>query len=127
MIRLFISTVIGIMVGVGVGLYVGWVAVPVEYTDSPMSELAPRYKDDYTMMVASAYLVDSSIEGAIARLRLLGVDNVPEYVQTTTERYITNSRDIEDIRKLVTLAEGLGRLTPPMERFRTLEPAGGQG
>lgn len=127
MIRLFISTVLGIIIGVGIGLYVGWVAAPIEYTSSPMSELAQRYQDDYTVMVASGYIVDENIDGAIARLRLLGVDNIPAYVQDITERYITNSRDIDDIRKLVNLAEGLGRLTPPMERFRTLGTSGVQG
>ena len=126
MIRLFLSTVIGILVGVGIGLTIGWVVAPVQYTDSSMSDLAPRYQDDYTVMIASGYLLDNNVDGAIARLRLLGVENVPAYVQDITERYITNSRDLDDIRKLVNLAEGLGRLTPPMERFRTLSATGAQ-
>ena len=120
--RLFISTVIGILLGLGIGLYVGWVAVPLEYTDSPLSDLNPRYQETYTLMVAEGYLSDGDIEGALRRLSALGVDNVPLYVQELTERYITTSRDVNDIRILVALSAGLGRLTPPMENFQQLSP-----
>ena len=49
-------------------------------------------------MIASGYQTDGDALGAVERLRLLGVDNVPEYVQTVTERFITNSRDLGEIR-----------------------------
>jgi hypothetical protein len=120
MTRLFLSTVIGILTGIGLGLLIGWQIAPVEYINSPMSDLAQRHKDDYTLMIAAGYLTDGDVSGAIERLRVLGVDNVPAYVQDTTERFITNSRDIDEIRQLVALSEGLGRLTPPMENFRQL-------
>jgi hypothetical protein len=68
-------------------------------------------------MIAAGYLADGDASGAVERLSVLGVDNVPLYVQELTERYITNSRDIEDIRHLVALADGLGRLTPIMEPY----------
>lgn len=124
MLRLFISTVIGAIIGLGIGLFYGWEIDPVAYVDSPIADLSQRYKDDYTVMVASAYLLDADVNAAIDRLRVLDVDNVPAYVQETTERFITNSRDLEDIIRLVALAEGLGRLTPPMENFRQLRPTG---
>ncbi len=120
MARVFLSTVIGVMVGIGLGLLFGWVIAPVEYTDSPMSALADRYQEEYTLMIAAGYLVDRDASAAVERLSRLGVENVPAYVQELTERYITNSRNVEDIRLLVALSEGLGRLTPPMERFREL-------
>ncbi|MGB1287672.1 MAG: hypothetical protein ACPG7F_14130, partial [Aggregatilineales bacterium] len=64
------------------------------------------------------YVVDGDVNAAVERLRPLQTDNIPDYVQDTTERYISNSRDLDDIRKLVALSEGLGRLTPLMENFR---------
>lgn len=125
MIRFFFSAAIGAALGLLIGLYIGWEVAPVEFVDSPLPELSRTYRDEYTIMVASGYLVDRDINGAIERLRRLGEENVPEYVQATAERYITNSREVDDIRKLVTLAEGLGRLTPPMEQFRQLPTTGG--
>lgn len=118
--RTLTSLLIGLVLGVLVGLYLGWVQFPVEYVDSPMEDLEQRAQDNYTVMIAAGYQFDKDGLGAVERLRRLGVDNVPEYVQTVTERFITNSRDLNEIRLLVTLANGLGRLTPIMEPFLDL-------
>ena len=116
--RFIISLLIGLAVGLGLGLYLGWVQFPVEFVNSPITELAPRYKDEYTVMIAAGYAADQDLVGAVERLRVLGVENIPAYVQETTERYITNSRNVDDIRYLVILAEGMDRLTPIMEPYR---------
>lgn len=116
--RLIISLLIGLAVGLGLGLYLGWVQFPVEFVNSPMTDLAPRYKDEYTVMIATGYAADGDLVGAVERLRVLGVENIPAYVQETTERYITNSRNVDDIQYLVILAEGMDRLTPIMEPYR---------
>jgi len=117
-VRFIISLLIGLAIGIGLGLYLGWVQFPVEYVNSPITDMAPRYKDEYTVMIATGYAADGDLVGAVERLRVLGVENIPAYVQETTERYITNSRNVDDIRYLVILAEGLDRLTPIMEPYR---------
>jgi hypothetical protein len=118
--RFVFSLAIGLATGILAGLILGYVVFPVEYIDSPMSNLAQRYKDDYTVMVAKGFADERDVEGALQRLAVLGVENVPEYVQSVTERYITNSRDVEEIRYLVILSEGFGRLTPIMEPYRQI-------
>jgi hypothetical protein len=117
MIRVFVSTVIGVIVGIAMGIAIAWGLVPTEFNQSRLSDLNQNYKDDYVVMIAVGYVSDRDVNGALSRLSLLGVDNVPAYVQDATERYITNSRDIDDIRLLVALSEGFGRLTAPMEAF----------
>lgn len=124
MTRAFVWLVVGVLVGGAIGLFTGWVVAPTEYVNSPLRDLALRHKDDYTIMVAQGYSRERDALGAVERLRLLGVDNVPQYVQETAERFITTSRNVDEIRLLVNLAEGLGRLTPLMENFRALNPAG---
>jgi ABC-type antimicrobial peptide transport system permease subunit len=120
--RVLISIVVGILIGLLSGLFIGWVVAPTEYVNSPMTALAQRWRDEYTVMIAAGYAVDRDLNGALERLRRLGVPNVPQYVQEITERYITNSRNVADIRLLVRLAEGFGRLTPLMQDFRSLDP-----
>jgi hypothetical protein len=122
--RLFLSVVIGVVLGIAGGLFVGWVLAPTEYVDSPMRGLATRYQEEYTVMVAAGFSVDRDVNAVLQRLAPLGQDNIPQYVQSLTERYITLSRDVDDIRLLVILSEGLGRFTPVMENFRTLNPEG---
>lgn len=120
--RLLLSLLGGILIGLLSGLFIGWVVAPTEYINSPMTALAQRWRDEYTVMIAAGYAVDRDLNGALERLRRLGVPNVPQYVQEITERYITNSRNVADIRLLVRLAEGFGRLTPLMQDFRNLNP-----
>lgn len=116
MVRVFISTVVGVIIGIAIGIGLGW-SFPAEFTNSTLPELSQIHQDNYTVMIAAGYVGDGDISGAFERLQRLGVENVPAYVQNTTERYITNSRELDDIQLLVALAEGFGRLTPVMETF----------
>src|SRR5690606_2474225 len=115
------SLLIGVPIGLAAGVYLGWVQFPVEYTNSSMQALAPRYQDEYTVMVSEAYLVDRDAEAALRRLAVLGKENVPDYVQDLTERYITQS-NVPAIPSMVALAEAMGRLTPLMEVYRMPPP-----
>jgi MFS superfamily sulfate permease-like transporter len=125
MTRFLVSFFVALLVGVGIGLYLGWVQFPVQFIDSAASSLAQTHKDDYTLMIAAGYAADEDLDGAIERLRVLGIQDVPSYVQATTERLISNSRGVEEIRLLVNLAEGMGRLTPMMEPYRQVTLPGG--
>lgn len=116
--RFLISLLVALIIGAALGLYLGWVQFPTRAGSSPAEALDSRYKDDYVVMIASSYLVDRDVTAALDRLRFVGVPNIPAYVQDVTERYITGSRAVEDIQRLVALAEGLGRLTPIMEPYR---------
>lgn len=121
MIRFLLSLLVGLLIGAAVGLYLGWGPFPVKYLNSPASNLDQRYKDEYTIMVAFGFQIDKDPIGAVDRLRVLGVENVPAYVQEVTERFITNSQNVDHIRYMVALSEGLGRLTPIMEPYRMVE------
>jgi hypothetical protein len=125
MLRFLVSLIVGVLVGIGGGLLLGWGPFAVEYVDSPATDLAAPFKDDFTVMVADGFRVDEDLTSAIERLRILGIENIPEHIQNTTERYISDSRDINDIRSLVALSEALGRLTPIMEPYRIVTVPGG--
>lgn len=122
MFRFLISLMVALVIGGLIGLYLGWIQFPVQFVNSPAASLTERYKDEYTVMIAAGYLKDGDLSGALDRLRVLGVQNIPAHVQFVTERYISNSRDANDIAFLVALAEAVGRLTPIMEPYRQLQP-----
>jgi hypothetical protein len=124
MLRFLISLITGLVLGALIGLYLGWVQFPVQFVNSPASSLSERAKNDYMVMVAAGYLEDGDLGGAVERLRLLGVPNIPAYVQQVTENYISNSQDVDDISYLVALAEAVGRLTPIMQPYRRVSVPG---
>ncbi len=111
------SLLIGVLIGLVVGVFLGWEQFPVEYTNSSMSALAPRYQEDFTVMVAEGYLYDQDINGALTRLQPLGKENIFNYIQDLTERLISQSK-VSAIPPMVALAEAVGRLTPAMEIYR---------
>lgn len=121
--RAALSLLVGLLIGVGAGLYIGLVQFPVEYTDAAMPRLLPAYRDEFTVMVAYGYLADDNLAAAIDRLLPLGAENVPQHIQETAERFISTSRGVNDVRALVALAEAAGRLTPIMEPFRPVDAA----
>jgi hypothetical protein len=124
MLRFLLSLITGLIIGAVIGLYLGWVQFPVQFVNSPASSLSERAKNDYMVMVAAGYLEDGDLGGAVERLRLLGVPNIPAYVQQVTENYISNSQDVDDISYLVALAEAVGRLTPIMQPYRRVSVPG---
>lgn len=119
--RFLRSLIFGLSVGAVFGLYFGWLRFPSDYRSSEMSALEQRYKDDYTIMVAAGYAYDGDAAAAIERLERLGVEDAADYARQTAERVIVaSSRSLSDIRLLIGLADGLGRLTPMMKPFLSL-------
>jgi hypothetical protein len=60
-----------IAVGVGAGLFYGWIINPVKYVDTSAASLRADYKTDYVLMVAEIYQADGKLDQAISRLALV--------------------------------------------------------
>jgi hypothetical protein len=123
--RIALSVFLGLIVGIGVGLLLGWVVAPVQRSNSALRELSRRYKDEYTVMVAIGYQIDGDLNEAINRLKPLGVSgefNVFAYMKDVTERFISEEgtgREA-DIRSLVELTCDMDAdlCSEAMQRFR---------
>ena len=55
---------LSIAIGVGLGLYYGWVVSPIEYVDTNLDTLRADFRADYTLMVAETYTRDPDIKKA---------------------------------------------------------------
>lgn len=117
--RFLIALLVGGVIGLTVGLLLGWGPFPVVTVDSQMRTLSQADKDRYTVMVAKAFEVDRDVNEALDRLRPLGVENIPAYVRDVTERKIseTGTGNQAEIRYLVSLSSTLGYFTVPMQPF----------
>ncbi len=70
----WLAFLIAIAVGIGLGLYYGWIVSPVAYVDTAPNTLRADYKADYVLMVAEAYQADHDLQSARRTLALLGAD-----------------------------------------------------
>lgn len=63
--RLVYPGLLGLALGLGLGLLVGWVLWPVQYTNTAPAQLRQDYRTDYILMVAAAYRVEGDLEAAV--------------------------------------------------------------
>ncbi|MEA3308938.1 MAG: hypothetical protein U9Q70_05445 [Chloroflexota bacterium] len=111
--------VIGLVAGLGLGLLVGWVLVPVQYYDTDPSALHPAYRDEYLHLVARTYAVDHQLNAAQTRLRRLEATTPSAPLCELTARLIATDAPTTTITPLAWLAHDLNAATPPMAPYLT--------
>jgi len=109
--RWIIRAVIGATVGLALGFAIGWWLWPVEYTHTAPAVLRQDYRDDYVVMVATAYEVEGDLERARERLELLDSQEPAAPVVELAERLVAAGGNGEDITRLARLARAFG-VTP---------------
>ena len=109
----------GLAVGVGLGLYIGWVAAPVQYVDTAPDSLQRAFKDDYVLMIASAYAGDGNLQSARTQLAGLGYDDPAAAVSAAAQRLSAAGVPDADQQRLDALAQALGA---PAEATRLATP-----
>ncbi|MCS6870498.1 MAG: hypothetical protein RML95_07790 [Anaerolineae bacterium] len=125
--RFTLVLLVGMLIGIGIGLTLGWLVLPAPESASPLNRLARRHQEEFALMVAAAYEVDNDLSAAIERLRLLGMADPFTYMRDFTERFILQAgvaRERE-ARLLVQLSCAMGLCTEPMQPF--LLPAASSG
>jgi hypothetical protein len=112
-----VLVVLGLIAGLGIGLLIGWVLVPVKYVDTSLADLHTDYKEEYTLLVASAYAYDHDLDKAQSRLEQLGVPNLQAWISPLIDETIDQGHDEAEIQALVALAEALGVNNPQMAAY----------
>ena len=85
----------GVVIGLALGLAVGWWFWPVQYTNTAPDVLRQDYRDDYITMVATAYEIEKDLQ-----------------LSDLAERLVEAGGSAADIARLQRLAWALGALTP---------------
>lgn len=109
--------VIGILLGLALGLALGWRIWPVTYTNTAPDVLRQDYRDDYVLMVATAYEVEGDLSKARERLILLDPEEPAAPPIELAERLADANGDREDIARLARLAWALGATTPRLTPY----------
>lgn len=112
----------GAFFGLALGFIVGWGLFPVQYTNTFPSVLRQDYRDDYIIMVATAYHMEGDLEQARARLELLDAGNPVGPVIELAERLIEVGGSGDDITRLAHLAWALESITPRLIPYLERQP-----
>lgn len=107
---------LGLVVGIGLGLFLGWVAWPTEFTDANPAVLAEEYKQDYVLMIATDYALTNDLDTARQQITTLGSGGEDFLFSLTLDQILQGANPAE-IRLLAQLANDLGLYSPAMDPF----------
>jgi hypothetical protein len=115
--------VIGLALGIGLGLFIGWYAWPVTYTGAPASALAPGWKNEAIWMAAQSFAYDGDLEAASGRLAPVfgGVDLGP-IVLRRAEKAIDENSPPAEIAHIGRLAAAYGSRSPRVDPYLQQAP-----
>lgn len=109
--------IIGIIIGIGIGMYYGWEIQPVDIIDTDIYDLRADHQDDFIVMVGALYTLERDETATRQLLGLLNQAKIENVVVDVGERYIAQGTSANDIHYLVNLAEMLRVVTGPMRPF----------
>ena len=112
-IRILALLAVGMAAGIGLGLYLGWVVWPTEFTDAAPELLQESFRRDYVRMTAAAYGLDGDLVTAQRRIDDLGATG-EAFVLSVTLDAILRGEDEAEIRQLARLATDLGLESPAL-------------
>ena len=122
MARTVFFLVLGLLLGAGLGLYLGWVVWPTEFTNADPSLLAQAYRQDYALMIATAYERDQDLAAARWRAATLDVENPNDWLLRFTVDNILAGQDETAMRRLSRLAYDLGLRSPALNPYLPTNP-----
>jgi hypothetical protein len=108
LIALLSLLLLGLALGLLLSLAYVWLLNPIQRPVSAPSDLKPELKEDYIVLIASAYAVEDDLDRARERLAGLGDPDAGRTAATLAERHIAAGRSVEEIRSLSKLAVALG-------------------
>jgi hypothetical protein len=107
---------IGLVIGISLGLFLGWYAWPIEFTDANPSVLVEEYKQDYVLMIAADYALTGDLDAARQKVASLGSGS-EDFIFSFTLDQILQSSNPTEIRQLAELANDLGIYSPAMDPY----------
>ncbi|MEP7199233.1 MAG: hypothetical protein ABI874_05385 [Chloroflexota bacterium] len=109
---------LGIVVGFVLGGVIGFIVMPVRFSDTDVVNLRSPQKDDWVLMVGAAYALDNNLTDA--QQRITGLDPDPsvalKYVADVAQRSIDRN-DKRNAKNVATLAIALGIGTPALRNY----------
>jgi len=102
----------GLVLGIALGLGYAWWVQPVEYVNTTPASLRQEFKDQYRALIAAAYLGNTDLVRARARLELLQDADIFRALSGQAQRTLANAGEGSEAQALGLLAIALGQAPP---------------
>ena len=108
----WLYSVIAIVIGIGLGLFYGWVVSPVQFVDTTPASMRADYRADYVLMIAEAYHADQNTDLAVRRLAVFGSNSPAEIAAQALQTAQNIGYSANDISLLQELTRALQAYQP---------------
>jgi hypothetical protein len=115
--RKLLPLIISLFAGIGLGLFIGWYAWPVNFTETAPADLRSDWKDEAIWMAAQAFAYDGDLELAQTRLAPLGSNDLGRLVLDRAEHAIDHKLPAIQVAYLARLAAALGATSPRLKPY----------
>lgn len=112
---------LGLLLGTGLGLFIGWGVWPTEFTDANPAVLHEEYQADYIQLIADIYADDGDLRTALIRLGDFGPDYQAVLLNTINDQLLSQQSSPNELLRLATLANDAGVSSPVID---SLLPSG---
>ena len=99
---------LGLLFGLAVGFYIGWVVLPAELVDVTPADLEAEFQADYLRLIASTYAADQDLNQAAERIGSLGRQDWPQWLQEETVSQVIRDPSGAETAHMVVLARAMG-------------------
>ncbi len=101
------ATLVSLFIGAVIGLGIGWVLLPVQFTNADPADLQLSYKDDYIRMISAAFELDGNVSRASLRLSQLGLGTLSQAINEFITREGKVSKNAKNVAAAADLARAL--------------------
>lgn len=99
----------GLLLGAVLGVVYAWLVQPVEYINTSPASLRTDFKDRYRALIASAYMANTDLVRARARLELLQDADLYQALAGQAQRTLAEGQSPDEARALGLLAVAIGQ------------------
>jgi hypothetical protein len=115
--RKILLLVSSLAIGIGLGLFMGWYAWPVNITETSPADLRSDWKAEVIWMAAQSFAYDGDLELAQTRLAPLGSNDLGLLVLDRAKLAIDQKLPRIQVAYLAKLAAALGATSPRLKPY----------
>lgn len=107
MITRYSPLLFGLILGIAVGLFYGWVIRPIQIVEPTPDTLREDYQTDLILMIAEAYETEGDLDLALQRFEHMDLGSAGEILRTAISYAQDHDYKLIDIQRLDALLSGL--------------------
>ena len=103
----------GLILGLGIGLWVSWGLAPVQFVETTPASLSPEFRDDYRFMIAWAFNANNDLLRAQARLGTLQDAEPIKALGEQAQRMLAGNLPMNEVQLLADLSSAIQNQPTP--------------